>query len=262
VTTTPPNTAIPTCDVLGFAVHRLTKAQFLSQIEAYVAARIPSRHIVTLNVDILVQALANKALARILRRADLVVADGMPVVWYSRVIRQPVPERINGTDLVADLAELSSRRGYRLFFLGSSPESSLAAQSALKATYPNVVIAGSYQPPPDPWPEDEDERIAAAIREARPDILLVAFGTPKAETWVEQHAAGVPVSIGIGGALDILAGKFKRAPVWMQKNGLEWAYRLSQEPKRLGRRYLLRDARVFYDVARYWLRRLIKGSSR
>ncbi|MEX2598242.1 MAG: WecB/TagA/CpsF family glycosyltransferase, partial [Dehalococcoidia bacterium] len=185
--------------------------------------------------------------AQVVRDAGLVVADGMPVRWLSLIQHSRAGERITGHDLLHACADLAVRRGYTVGFLGSAPGVAECAVDVLAARHPGLKVAGIFRGDfhSDGTPVDlaAADAMIASIRQARPDMLFVALGCPKQEMWSARHQrlAGVPVTVGIGGVLDVLAGRFKRAPHWVQRAGMEWAYRLSQDPKRLWKRYLLQD---------------------
>ena len=223
--------------ILGVAFDNVTVAETLSRIQDMIASRRP-HYVVTANVDFLVQAQRDGELRQILAEAHLVLCDGTPLVWVSRLLGNPLPERVAGSDLAPQLIRLAAKNHYRLFLLGAAPEANEQAAANVRAQFPNLRVA-RYSPPFRPLPEMDDAEIAGWIRAARPDILLVAFGCPKAEKWMARHyrALGVPVVIGVGGTIDFLAGRVKRAPVWMQRAGLEWLFRLCQEPRRLFKRY-------------------------
>src|SRR5262249_32142031 len=186
---------------------------------------------------------------------QLVLCDGTPLVWASRLLGQPLPERVAGADLVPELIRLSARRKHRLFFLGATEDSAVQAVANVHARYPHLEIA-HYSPPFRPLHEMDHAEILKRIRAAEPDVLLVAFGCPKAEKWIAMHYRdlGVPVAIGVGATIDFLAGRVKRAPVWMQRSGLEWVFRLIQEPRRLCGRYA-KDLWVFGRriLSQWWL---------
>jgi N-acetylglucosaminyldiphosphoundecaprenol N-acetyl-beta-D-mannosaminyltransferase len=196
--------------------------------------------IATANVDFLKNAMRNKGLHDILCSCDMVVPDGMPVVWMSRLIGTPLKERVTGIDLVERLADVSARRGYGIFLLGASESRSQRAAKVLRQRFPDLRIVGRYSPKPAPLDKMDHEEILRRIEEARPEILLVAFGNPKQEEWLAMHRdrLKVPVCIGVGGTLDSLSGTMPRAPQWMQRRGLEWLHRTLQEPQRLAARYL------------------------
>jgi N-acetylglucosaminyldiphosphoundecaprenol N-acetyl-beta-D-mannosaminyltransferase len=228
----------PAIAILGVPFDPLTMGQALAKIEGMIASRRP-HYVVTANVDFLVQARRDDDLRRILAEANLVLCDGMPLVWASRWLGNPLPERVAGADLVPQLIRAAVAKEYRLFFLGGKPEIAAQAVSKLQRQFPALIIAGHYSPPFRPLSEMPNDEIVQRIRAAKPDVLLVSFGCPKAEKWMAMHygSLGVPVVVGVGGTIDFLAGHLKRAPRWMQRSGLEWLFRLLQEPRRLARRY-------------------------
>lgn len=233
--------------ILGVPVDNVSMEGTLQKIEEFI--RDGSFHqIATANVDYLVNAVNNPQYREILCRCDLVVADGMPVVVASRLLGSPVAERVTGADLVPRLAHLSRRKRYGIFLLGATPEVCGVAASRLEKMGARIV--GRLSPPVCLPDEFDNDHILAEIEKANPDILLVAFGSPKQEVWINQHRdrLKVPVCIGIGGSLDFLAGKVARAPGWMQRAGFEWVYRIWAEPRRLVLRYL-KDA---IGMARYF----------
>lgn len=231
----PPRTVV----LLGVPFHDLTLDEALRRIGEVVTQRTP-RYLATANVDFALQASRDVELQRILLEAEYVLCDGTPLVWASRWLGAPLRERVAGSDLVPALAAEAEQRGWRLFLLGSTPENLDRALANLRAGHPQLAVDG-YSPPVAPLLEMDHEEIARRVGAARPDILLVAFGCPKQEKWIYMHHAqlGVPVSIGVGATVDFLAGRFHRAPRWMQRSGTEWIFRLLQEPRRLFNRYLL-----------------------
>lgn len=225
--------------ILGVAVDNLTMDEVLAAVEAEI--REGGFHqIATANVDFLIKSIHDEELYETLARCDLVLADGMPLVWASRLLGTGLKERVTGADLVPQLARLSAQCGYRLYLLGADEESSAGTAAWMEKTYPGVCIAGRYCPKHLPLEEMDHEEILSRIELAKPDILLVAFGNPKQEKWLtmHRHRLEVPVCIGVGGSFDFLSGRLSRAPGWMQKSGLEWIYRTIQEPSRLAKRYL------------------------
>jgi N-acetylglucosaminyldiphosphoundecaprenol N-acetyl-beta-D-mannosaminyltransferase len=235
----------PPIVLLGVPFDSVTTVQTVGLIEQMVASRQP-HHLVTANVDFLVQALHDVELHRILTDAHMVLCDGMPLVWASRLLGNRLPERVAGSDLVPLLIRVAAEQKYRIFFLGGSPESTEKAVENLRVKYPELIIAGYYSPPFAPLLEMDHDEICRRVREAKPDLLFVSFGCPKQEKWIAMHyrSLGVPVAVGVGATIDFLAGTAKRAPRWMQQTGLEWTYRLAQEPRRLVGRYA-RDLAVF-----------------
>lgn len=235
----------PPIAILGVPFDNVTTGEALQAIEHMVASRQP-HYIVTANVDFLVQAQSDIELRRILIDADLVLCDGTPLLWAAKLLGNPLPERVAGADLVPLLIHIAARRKYRLFFLGATPDSADHAVANLKGQYPDLLIAGHYSPPFAHLLEMDHAEITKRILAAQPDILFVSFGCPKQEKWIAMHyrQLGVPVAIGVGATIDFLAGTVKRAPLWMQRSGTEWLFRLAQEPRRLFRRYA-KDLRVF-----------------
>ena len=229
----------PAIAILGVMFDNVTLRGAIQRIEEMVETRRP-HYVITANVDFLVQARRDAELHDILLDAHLVLCDGMPLVWASRWLGNPLPERVAGADLVPELIKVAAEKNYRLFLLGATPEANAQAAANILTQFPQAIIAGCYSPPFKPLSKSEQYQIFEKVHEARPDILLVAFGCPKAEKWIAAHyrALGVPVTIGVGATIDFLAGHMKRAPLWMQKTGTEWIFRMCQEPRRLFRRYV------------------------
>ncbi len=225
--------------LLGVAVDNITMDETLRELEACIAERV-SCQIATANSDFLIKAYHDPELTGILAACHLVLPDGMPLLWAARLMGTPLRERVTGADLVPRVIELAARRGYSIFLLGSSEASSQGAVNWIARNHPQARIVGRYCPPYAELENMNHEDILLRIEAARPDILLVAFGCPKQEKWIamHRHRLRVPVSIGVGCALDLLAGSVPRAPMWMQNHGLEWLFRVCMDPARLGARYL------------------------
>lgn len=243
--------------ILGVPVDNLTMDEALARCDAFVAAgRTTGRthQIATVNADFVVNSLHDPELRRILQTADMATADGMPLVWGSRLLGGPLPGRVTGADLVPALAQRAAEKGYSIFFLGARTGVAAQAATILQNRYPGLNVAGVFSPLPSAV-LDMDRSAVEAVQRAHPDILLVAFGNPKQEKWIHMYAQElhVPIAIGIGGTLDMIVGVTRRAPVWMQRIGLEWVYRLVQEPGRLVKRYLHDFGYFGYFFARQWL---------
>jgi N-acetylglucosaminyldiphosphoundecaprenol N-acetyl-beta-D-mannosaminyltransferase len=208
--------------------------QTLNKIMEFIRTGIP-RQVITLNAEIIYQAQSNPDLLQLINQADLVTPDGAGVVWASRYLGRPVPARVTGIDLVLALGPVAEVKGYRLFLLGAAPGVAEEAGQKLQESYPKLVVAGAYHGYFQPG-SPEEQQVLQMIRQAQPDLLLVALGAPRQEFWIRQHlAAGdltVPVSIGVGGSLDVIAGRVERAPAWMRRCQLEWLGRLLREPRR------------------------------
>lgn len=257
----------PPVAILGVPLDRVTTAETVALIEQMIAARRP-HYMVTANVDFLVQAVHDVELRRILFDAHVVLCDGTPLLWASRWLGHPLPERVAGSDLVPLLVQTAAEQGYRIFFLGGQPDAARQAVAKLRARYPALQIAGQYSPPYRELLELDHQEIRRRIRAAKPDLLFICFGCPKQEKWIAMHyqSLRVPVSIGVGGTIDFLAERLARAPLWMQRTGTEWIFRLAQEPRRLTGRYL-RDCWYFANLLgaqwfrmRFRRRRGTKGS--
>lgn len=226
-------------ELLGAPIYRLDHDEAIDTIEAYVSSRRP-RQVATVNLDFLRIAHEEPAFAEMLRSADLTLADGMPLVWASRLAGAPLPQRVAGVDLVDAICDRGSSLGWSVFLLGAAPGVAQAASAAILQRHPGLRIAGVYSPPVGEWDDLEEKRIRDQIAEAQPDVLLVALGAPRQDIWISQNKArlGVPVSVGVGCTFDVMCGDKLRAPRWMQRLGLEWLFRLTTEPGRLWRRYL------------------------
>jgi N-acetylglucosaminyldiphosphoundecaprenol N-acetyl-beta-D-mannosaminyltransferase len=210
-----------------------------------------SHQIVTVNLDFLRAARGDSEFRDLINHSDLAVADGMPVVWLSRLRRSRIPDRITGFDLIEMACAIASADGLGVFLLGAGPGVAEAAARELTRRYRGLRIAGIYAPPIGAFTGAEEARMVAAIRGAGRCVLFVAFGAPKQDRFIRAHLreCDVPLAIGVGCAFDVLAGAVPRAPRALQRLGLEWAWRLAMEPRRLWRRYLVYDAPLLGALA-------------
>lgn len=219
-------------NILSVLVDSISMTDALDRLEGFIHQRSP-RLIATANAEMVMLAHENPSFCRTLNSADLVLPDGAGVVWAARRLGASVPERVAGYDLTQRLLQRAAKAGYRIFWLGAAP--GVAEEAAARAAdrCPGLITVGIR----DGYFAMDDDSVIKEIRQAQPDILLCALGVPKQETWLMQHldALAVPVSIGVGGTFDVMAGKVKRAPVWMQQSGLEWLYRLLCQPSRFVR---------------------------
>ena len=218
-------------------------------------------YVVTPNVDHVVLAHRRPGLAGVYQQASLSLADGQPILWMARLLGSPLPEKVSGSDLLAPLMGLAARRGWRVFLFGASPEVSAQAEANLRHANPWLRIVGRDSSWWDPSDPDSSRPVVEAIRRSGADLVVVALGCPKQEFWMARHAALVQpaVAIGLGASLDFAAGAVRRAPRWMADSGLEWAYRLSREPRRLAYRYLVRDAQIVPLFLAALVRRYVTG---
>ena len=220
-------------DILGCNVDRIGMDETLEKIEGFIQSGKPN-HIITLNAEIIYKAQSDPKLREIINNADLVTPDGSGVVWASRHLNAPVPERVTGIDLTLKLAELASKKGWTFYFYGGAPSVAENAAKSLQKKHKGLKMVGTSH---GYITEIEKQNLLEDIKKKQPDILLVALGAPGQEFWIKDHQKyiKVPVCIGVGGSLDVIAGKAKRAPMYLQKAGLEWLYRLIKEPHRIGR---------------------------
>lgn len=224
--------------VWGLPLCPLDTSQTLARAEALIEARKPS-YFITANLNYAMLCDEDPTLEALNSHADFLVADGMPLVWAAKGQGTPLPERVAGADLVVHLCERAAAKGYRIYILGGPPNQAEEAGRMLEKKYPGFILAGTDCPPFRRWTPEDIHDMEERIRQARPDILFVAFGQPKGERWILEklEPLQVPLSLQIGGSFDFVTGRLKRAPRWMQKTGLEWVYRFLQEPRRLGTRY-------------------------
>jgi N-acetylglucosaminyldiphosphoundecaprenol N-acetyl-beta-D-mannosaminyltransferase len=226
----------------------------MERVKRSVIHRVPL-HIVTANMQFFGTAARDAAFASLVRGAGLVVGDGVPLIWLSRLRGNPIPHRITGHDVVDACASVAAANGFSIGLLGGSPRAASIAADILRTRHPGLRIAGIFDgrftPEGLAEPDGEEERLRAEMEQMRPDILFVALGCPKQEQWIARHltTAGVPVCVGVGSVLDVLAGQRKRAPGWMQRLGLEWSFRFAQEPSRLWRRYFAQDLPMLAGAA-------------
>ena len=219
-------------DILGVNVDCISMLEALDRLEHFIQERAP--HIIaTANAEMVMTAQDDKELHTVLNAAALVLPDGAGVVWASKKLGVAVPERVAGYDLTQQLLQRAAHAGYRVYWLGASPGIAEAAAAKAGANYPGLISVGIR----NGYFAQDDSSVLQAIVEAKPDILLCALGVPKQEKWLARNFSNlcIPVMIGVGGTFDVMAGKVTRAPLWMQRSGLEWLYRLLCQPSRFAR---------------------------
>lgn len=227
-------------ELVGLRVARISSAELLDRIFGDLA-RSRGGSLITANVDFLQRAARSPDIRALYSRADLIVADGKPLLWAANLQGQPLPERVAGSDLVWTLAERAAREGRSLYLLGGAADAASRAAELLRSRFPTLRLAGHSNPwlslPPSP---EEIEPIRRELKRVRPDILFAGFGSPKQEYLVENLKHDLPATwmLGCGISLSFLAGDVPRAPQWMRRVGLEWVHRMLQEPRRLAPRYL------------------------
>jgi N-acetylglucosaminyldiphosphoundecaprenol N-acetyl-beta-D-mannosaminyltransferase len=237
--------------ILGVPVSAIDMSVAVESIEEWIASRRPS-YVCPLTVHGVVEAQKDVALRTVYARAGLVTPDGMPLVWLLRSAGLAHVRRVYGPDLMLAFCERSIGRGYRHFLYGGTPEGNLTLATRLRSRFPGLRIVGMHAPPFRPLTADEDEDVVAMIRAADPDVVWVGLGAPKQDRWMADHVGrlGRTVLVGVGAAFDFLSGAKRQAPRWMQRSGLEWAFRLATEPRRLARRYVVGNSVFVWKMAR------------
>ena len=228
-------------DILGCPIDRLGMGDTLAAIERAIAAGRYTQHM-AINAAKLVAMHDDRKLCQIVDGCGLVNADGQSVVWASRLLGDPLPERVAGIDLMQTLVELAEQRGYRVYFLGARADVLERAVQRSQERYPGLQVAGARD---GYFTDDESREVCDAIRASRADVLFVAMSSPRKEYFLGEYGPdlGVPFVMGVGGSVDVIAGMTRRAPAAWQRLGLEWLFRLLQEPRRMFRRYAVTNAR-------------------
>jgi len=245
----------------NLGIDTLSRTRMLNDIVAHALRGGHTRQIVTVNAQICVLAEKDARFRDCLHRAEFCCADGMPIAWAANRLaatpnplrRNPVP-RIAGVDLIEDICRAGAPRGLRIFLLGGVPGAARAAAAVLAASYPGIRVTGVSCPPFHFEQEPNTlQPVLDQIAAARTDVLFVALGAPRQELFIDEHIRplAVPIAIGVGGSFEIISGAINRAPLWMQRAGLEWLYRLRQEPRRLWKRYLVGNAEFLLHLARW-----------
>jgi N-acetylglucosaminyldiphosphoundecaprenol N-acetyl-beta-D-mannosaminyltransferase len=226
-------------NILGVEVSAITMRDATSALESWIRDRAPHYVCIT-GVHGVMESRRDPSLRAIHRDAGLATPDGMPLVWMSRLLGFPHVERVYGPDLMREMTAISAARGYRNFYYGGGPGTAERLRDALCGAHPGLHVVGTCCPPFRDLTPEEDDAIVAQINAARPDIVWVGLSTPKQERWMAAHVGRLeaPALIGVGAAFDFLSGLKRQAPHWMQRSGLEWAFRLATEPRRLAGRYL------------------------
>jgi len=234
--------------LFGVEIDAINFCETVNRAFALADNAMPTQHVV-LNAAKVVQMSKDTRLRSIVNACALVNADGQSVVWASRLLGRPLPERVAGIDLFDAIVARAARTGHRLYFLGATNEVLDVMVQKLQRQYPGLVVAGYRN---GYWTDDQE--VIAAVRQARPHFLFLAIPSPRKEYWLSQHleALAVPFVMGVGGTFDVVAGKVRRAPRWIQRLGCEWIYRVAQEPRRMWKRYLQGNSAFIALTAREW----------
>lgn len=236
-------------NILSVKISRGNLAETMERFEDAIKNRKKLRACVT-PVNCVLWAYKNRKLRRIYNSSDMNLADGVPLLWASKLLGEPIRGRVTGLDLLPSFAERAAQKNYSFFLMGAKEGVANALAESLQKKYPGLRIAGTYSPPfAETFSEEENVKMITMINEARPDVLWVSLTAPKQDYWIAEHLKdlNVHVALGVGGAFEVTAGLIKRAPLWMQKNGLEWLFRFLQEPRRLFRRYFV-EAPIFIPL--------------
>ena len=241
---------LPRVNILGVGISAINHEHAVREIERWIASG-EKQYVNVCNVHTVMECQKDARLRRVVNNAGLSTPDGMPLVWLSVWHGHRNAGRVYGPDLMLALCERSQTTGHRHFFYGGAPGVADRLARRLQARYPGLIVAGTYTPPFRPVDAEEDRAVLDAIDAAAPDIVWVGLGTPKQDYWVSRHRAvlSAPVLIAIGAAFDFHAGLLRQAPRWMQRRGLEWLFRLVQEPRRLAFRYLVYNPLFVLKVA-------------
>lgn len=249
---------------LGIEIDNVTMGETVSRIEALIEKRKPSL-VVTPNVQHMYILKYDDQFKEIYDNASLVIPDSTPILWATKLLGFPLKERVAGSDLLPALCAKAAEKGYKLFFLGSQPGVAKKAADILMQRNPGLIVSGVYSPPIGfEHDQKENEKIVHMIEKYIPDVLCVGLGSPKGEKWLWKirDRIAVPVLISTGASFDFIAGKVKRAPLWMQKAGLEWLFRLIQEPRRLWKRYFFGNTVFIFYVFKEFIRLRILHSNK
>lgn len=230
------------CPVIGTPIAVVDYDGAIAEAKAWAAARDRPRGIAAANTHVVTLARREPTFREALARFDLVLPDGMPLVWVmNRKLAAPLRDRVYGPTFMLRCLEATQGKDFAHFFVGSTDEILAALTNSLRSRFPGLQIAGTYAPPFPPWPEGEDGRIIGRIEESRANFVWIGLGCPRQERWIAGHLDQLPAGVycAVGAAFAFHAGRVRQAPAWMQRAGLEWLFRLSVEPRRLWRRYLL-----------------------
>ena len=231
----------------------LTCAEAVDAVDGFIRNG-QKAYVVEVNTDVAVKIEDDAYLKRITDEADLVLADGKPLIWISRILRKGIREKVSGSDLTLALCARAAEKGHRIFLLGGAEGVGETAKAKLEEQFPGLCVAGVYSPPMG-FEKDEQqlEQTNGLISDARPDLVIVCFGCPKQEKWIYENyrKTGGTVFLCAGGTVNFLAGEVRRAPEWMSNHGLEWFFRFLMEPRRLFKRYFIDDMRIIRLFFKY-----------
>jgi N-acetylglucosaminyldiphosphoundecaprenol N-acetyl-beta-D-mannosaminyltransferase len=245
--------------ICGIPVDALTMEQTLALIDRAIQDKSPVHHVVV-NAAKMVNAQKNAELKKSIVDCDIINADGKSIVWASRFLNCALPERVAGIDLMHNLVEMAAQKGYKIFLLGAEADVLQKVVDGYRSKYGDQLIAGFRN---GYFKKDEESELAQQIATSKADMLFVAVTSPKKEIFLNtyKHILNVPFIMGVGGSFDVIAGKTKRAPIWMQNIGMEWFYRVLQEPKRMWKRYLFGNSEFIYLIAKEKIKQVFHSAN-
>lgn len=238
---------------LNTEIDNLTMNEAIEKIDLLIQKKKPA-YVVTPNVDHIVKLESDKEFREVYKEADLILTDGMPLIWISQLQNNKIKEKVSGSDLFPKVCELAAKKSYKVFLLGAAEGIAAKAAENLIKKYNGLNIVGTYSPSYGfEKREEEINKIIKVINDAEPDILAVGLGAPKQEKFIYKYKDrfNVPISLAIGASIDFEAGNIARAPKWMQNSGLEWFYRFLKEPKRMFKRYFIEDIKIISVYKKY-----------
>lgn len=237
--------------LLGVRVHAVQIPDAVAQMQSWIEEKQGCHYVAVTGMHGVMEAQHDEGFKRILNTADLVVSDGMPLVWAGRRYGFPMRRRVYGPELMQTFCQQTAATGYRHYFYGGAEGVPEHLAEIMSRRYPGIQVAGCYSPPFRPLTADEDREIVDRINQSGADILWVGLSTPKQEKWMYEHRdkLRVPVLMGVGAAFDLNSGRLRQAPAWMREHGMEWFFRLVMEPRRLWRRYLVYGSKFAWNVS-------------
>ncbi len=239
--------------LLNTFVNNMDMEETIQTIDSFIQQKKRS-YIVAINVDVVIKIEQDAYLKRITDQADMVLVDGKPLIWISKLYKRPVKAKISGSDLVPKLCEKAAEKGYTIFIIGGKDGIAEQAKRKLEKQLSGIKIVGTYAPPYG-FEKDKNEldKINQMISDVHPDLLIGCFGCPKQEKWIYENYKkyDATVSVCAGATVDFLTGNIRRAPGWMSDHGLEWFYRFTQEPKRMFKRYFVDDIKIVSLMWKY-----------
>lgn len=239
--------------LLNTYVNNVDMKETIGAIETMITDK-KKHYIVAINVDVVMKIEKDAYLKKITDKADMVLVDGKPLIWISKLHKRPVKAKISGSDLVPVLCKVAAKKNYSIFIIGGKDGIADQAKKKLEEKHPDIQVVGTYAPPFG-FEKDEEElaRINTMITEAHPDLLIACFGCPKQEKWIYENYKkyDAKVSVCAGATVDFLAGNVSRAPKWMSDHGFEWFYRFLQEPRRMFKRYFIDDVQILKLIIKY-----------